>query len=163
MADILDDDRVTLWSPADDPYWAERGLCRAYRNVDFFPARGESTVPAKAVCADCPVAAICLEVALRNMEKYGIWGGTSEKERRVLRRERRDELGLGPRESLRKPVDRIAEPKRHSINHGTVAGYHAHLRHTGPGSACADCLAANRERSRIVVAAYRAHKRGDAA
>ena len=57
--------------------------------VDFFPARGESTRGAKAVCAVCPVASDCLEFALRLKVAHGVWGGLSERERRNLRRDRR--------------------------------------------------------------------------
>ena len=57
--------------------------------VDFFPARGESTRDAKAVCAVCPVRRDCLEFALRLKVAHGVWGGLSERERRNLRRDRR--------------------------------------------------------------------------
>lgn len=50
----------------------------------FYPERGEEVATAKAVCATCPVRAECLAAGL--YEKYGIWGGTSERERRKLRR-----------------------------------------------------------------------------
>jgi WhiB family redox-sensing transcriptional regulator len=42
---------------------------------------------AKAVCAQCPVKAQCLEFAITTNQEYGVWGGTSEEERRVLRRQ----------------------------------------------------------------------------
>jgi WhiB family redox-sensing transcriptional regulator len=42
---------------------------------------------AKAVCAGCDVRADCLEFAISTNQEYGIWGGTSEEERRVLRRQ----------------------------------------------------------------------------
>jgi WhiB family redox-sensing transcriptional regulator len=41
---------------------------------------------AKAVCATCPVQSECLEFAIATNQEYGVWGGTSEEERRVLRR-----------------------------------------------------------------------------
>jgi WhiB family redox-sensing transcriptional regulator len=52
----------------------------------FFPARGEDTMPAKLVCAICPVCQPCLDYAMRTNERWGIWGGKSERERRRLRR-----------------------------------------------------------------------------
>jgi WhiB family transcriptional regulator, redox-sensing transcriptional regulator len=55
----------------------------------FFPLRGESTAPAKAACRGCVVREECLEYALANGEKFGIWGGMSERERRRLRRDRK--------------------------------------------------------------------------
>lgn len=54
----------------------------------FFPERGGSQQPAKAMCAVCPVRAECLEYALTFKIKHGTWGGMSERERRGLRRQR---------------------------------------------------------------------------
>ena len=54
----------------------------------FFPERGASTREAKEVCRGCVVRGECLEYALANGEKFGIWGGLSERERRRLRRQR---------------------------------------------------------------------------
>ena len=54
----------------------------------FFPERGASTREAKEVCRGCVVRMDCLEYALDNGEKFGIWGGLSERERRRLRRQR---------------------------------------------------------------------------
>lgn len=54
----------------------------------FFPDRGESAAPAKTACGRCPVKNECLEFALSNGEKFGIWGGASERERRRIRRRR---------------------------------------------------------------------------
>lgn len=56
----------------------------------FFPEKGGSTRDAKSVCRGCEVREMCLQYALANDEKFGIWGGLSERERRRLRR------GLGP-------------------------------------------------------------------
>jgi WhiB family redox-sensing transcriptional regulator len=74
------------------PDWRDDALCVRYvGEVDFFPARGESTAAAKAVCAACPVRDACLEYALRADIHCGVWGGLSELERRQLRRTRRRE------------------------------------------------------------------------
>ena len=54
----------------------------------FFPERGASTKEAKEVCRGCIVKEDCLEYALSHGEKFGIWGGMSERERRRLRRQR---------------------------------------------------------------------------
>ncbi len=65
--------------------WAERGTCRPGATTDlFFPTRGESLAPAKALCRACPVIAECREWAMAH-EKYGVWGGLSENERQRLR------------------------------------------------------------------------------
>jgi WhiB family transcriptional regulator, redox-sensing transcriptional regulator len=68
--------------------WQQQAACVHHREVDFFPARGESVRDAKAVCACCPVRAQCLDFALRLKVAHGVWGGLSERERRSLRRER---------------------------------------------------------------------------
>lgn len=54
----------------------------------FFPERGASTKEAKAVCQGCVVREECLEYAIAHGEKFGIWGGLSERERRRIRRQR---------------------------------------------------------------------------
>ena len=54
----------------------------------FFPERGASTKEAKLVCQGCVVREDCLEYVLSNGEKFGIWGGLSERERRRIRRQR---------------------------------------------------------------------------
>jgi WhiB family redox-sensing transcriptional regulator len=70
--------------------WRDDAECvRHPGNVDFFPERGESVRAAKAVCAQCPVKAECLEYAMQWNHLSGVWGGLSERERRQLRRRRR--------------------------------------------------------------------------
>lgn len=73
----------------DERYdWRDYGTCRTRPDINFFPERGENTRPAKVLCATCPVRDVCREVALANGERYGIWGGLSERERRRIRRQR---------------------------------------------------------------------------
>ena len=69
---------------ADSPWWWFAGLCAQTDPELFFPEKGGSTRQAKAVCAVCPVRAQCLEHALAHDERHGVWGGTSEPERRRL-------------------------------------------------------------------------------
>ena len=70
--------------------WWDDAACVDYPNPDaFFPGVGEDTMEAKRICFRCPVRLQCLDHALRVGEKYGIWGGYSEKQRRVLRRQQR--------------------------------------------------------------------------
>ena len=64
--------------------WAEEGLCAQADPDAWFPEKGGSTREGKAICARCPVAAECLDYALANNERFGIWGGMSERERRRL-------------------------------------------------------------------------------
>ena len=71
--------------PFDDQPWAADASCRHSDPDLFFPERGHSTREAKLVCAGCPVRVECLDYALDNSIKYGIWGGLSEHQRRPRR------------------------------------------------------------------------------
>lgn len=71
------------------PSFMDLGSCRGLDPDIFFPDRGESLKPAKSVCEKCIVKDECLEYALDSGERFGIWGGTSERERRRMRRARR--------------------------------------------------------------------------
>lgn len=64
--------------------WRNDSACQDADPALFFPERGASTEPAKAICMTCPVFDPCWEAGLR--EKSGIWAGTSERERRRIRR-----------------------------------------------------------------------------
>lgn len=75
------------------PEWMEAAACRGMDTNMFFPERGEPVDNARAVCARCPVNAECLEYALANRDKFGVWGGKSERERRKLRSARYHEKG----------------------------------------------------------------------
>jgi WhiB family redox-sensing transcriptional regulator len=83
-------------SPEDPEYyakdpnrnWMSQANCMGVDPDLFFPERGESVKEAKEVCATCIVKQRCLEYALDNNEKFGIWGGSSERERRRMRKQR---------------------------------------------------------------------------
>lgn len=64
--------------------WAEEALCAETDPEMFFPEKGGSTKEAKAVCGACLVRAECLDYALETGQRFGIWGGCSERERRRL-------------------------------------------------------------------------------
>lgn len=68
--------------------WQDYANCRGADADLFFPERGASTRRAKGICTACEVRSDCLEYAIVNGEKFGIWGGMSERERRRVRRER---------------------------------------------------------------------------
>jgi hypothetical protein len=68
------------------PDWQVEGLCAETDPEQFFPEKGGSNRQVKAVCGRCPVRDACLEYALANGERFGIWGGLSERERRDLLR-----------------------------------------------------------------------------
>ena len=70
----------------DAQSWQEQALCAETDPEAFFPEKGGSTREAKKICTGCEVKAQCLEYALANDERFGIWGGLSERERRRLRR-----------------------------------------------------------------------------
>lgn len=71
------------------PGWQFRARCAQTDPDAFFPPKGGSTTEPKRICLSCPVRAECLEYALVNDERFGIWGGMSERERRHLARARR--------------------------------------------------------------------------
>ena len=77
------------------PDWQRDGLCRepAYAAVNFFPTKGENQRPALACCAKCLVRSECLAFAQSfegsNNEMHGVWGGTTARERKLLRKQRR--------------------------------------------------------------------------
>ena len=77
---------------ATDDDWRQDALCAETDPEAFFPEKGGSTREAKRVCSGCSVRAECLESALANDERFGIWGGLSERERRRLRLLRRDAI-----------------------------------------------------------------------
>jgi len=66
--------------------WQTDSLCAQTDPEAFFPEKGGSTRDAKKICASCEVRTQCLEYALANDERFGIWGGLSERERRKLRK-----------------------------------------------------------------------------
>lgn len=72
-----------------DLTWRYRGACRGLDPDIFYPASDEEAEPAKAVCGTCAVRQQCLEFALANREREGVWGGATEKERRRILRQRR--------------------------------------------------------------------------
>jgi WhiB family redox-sensing transcriptional regulator len=81
--------RPATWNSEE---WRELGSCRALATSLFFPIgqTGEAEVKiarAKKVCVTCPVREQCLEFAITTNQEYGVWGGHSEEERRVVRRQ----------------------------------------------------------------------------
>jgi len=68
------------------PTWHEQALCAETDPEAFFPEKGGSTREAKKVCVRCEVRMECLEYALAKDERFGIWGGLSERERRRVKR-----------------------------------------------------------------------------
>lgn len=79
---------MSLLGDLPTPEWLADAACRGLDPELFFPSRGQDTSQALAVCRACPVRFECLEAALDRGEKFGIWGGMSERQRRRLRRTR---------------------------------------------------------------------------
>ena len=89
----LPDGAWKLPDAGPDLDWMMFALCQQVDPEKWFPVRGASVTDAKRICRDCPVRTQCLQYALDNDERFGIWGGLSERERRRLKR--------GPRERAR--------------------------------------------------------------
>jgi WhiB family redox-sensing transcriptional regulator len=69
--------------------WMNDGNCKDHPPSTFFPSDGVGVEVAKRICATCPVADECLNYALDNRIDHGVWGGTSERQRRRMLRGRR--------------------------------------------------------------------------
>ena len=80
--------RTSPTQALEDRTWQSKANWMGVDPELFFPERGASTREAKEVCRGCVVKGECLEYALANGEKFGIWGGLSERERRKVRRSR---------------------------------------------------------------------------
>ncbi|TPG34533.1 WhiB family transcriptional regulator [Mycobacterium hodleri] len=84
---VVPDHPNILDEPAvDDEQWQENALCAQTDPEAFFPEKGGSTREAKRICLGCEVKDACLDYALAHDERFGIWGGLSERERRRLKR-----------------------------------------------------------------------------
>ncbi|CAN5601145.1 hypothetical protein BH24ACT5_BH24ACT5_17330 [soil metagenome] len=95
--------------------WTTDAACRGMPADLFFPQQGQPSDQAKAVCAGCPVRTECLNYALTHYELFGIWGGTSQKQRRRLR----------------------SGPRVNAVACGTRSGYQTHQRlHEAVCDAC---------------------------
>lgn len=84
----MDDERSLdiLSAPIiDEKPWAVFASCRAEQGMTFFPQNKSQEKTALAICGICPVRQDCLDHALATNERFGVWGGTTEKQRRKLR------------------------------------------------------------------------------
>ncbi len=85
-SELATDELADLFGLPDEANWQERALCAQTDPEAFFPEKGGSTREAKRVCLACEVRSECLEYALANDERFGIWGGLSERERRRVKK-----------------------------------------------------------------------------
>lgn len=72
---------------SDDLAWQEQALCAQADPEAWFPEKGGTARPAKAICVNCEVREECLQYALDNDERFGVWGGVSERDRRKMSHE----------------------------------------------------------------------------
>jgi WhiB family redox-sensing transcriptional regulator len=86
--------RSIAWSPGaagpllepETPWdWTLLADCQYTDPEAFFPEKGASVREAKRVCAGCLVRNECLEYALETGQRFGIWGGTTERQRRAMK------------------------------------------------------------------------------
>jgi WhiB family redox-sensing transcriptional regulator len=81
-----------------DTEWMASGNCASEPPSRFFPSDGVGVEVARRICATCPVKDECLEHALVNRIDHGVWGGTSERERRRILKRRRTAALSGARD-----------------------------------------------------------------
>ena len=67
------------------PAWMANAACSRAVTAEWFPGKGRAPTTARAVCRSCPVQSDCLDYALANEDLAGVWGGTTERERRAMR------------------------------------------------------------------------------
>ncbi|MGH8885177.1 MAG: WhiB family transcriptional regulator [Egibacteraceae bacterium] len=84
-----------------NPAWRDRAACLGHDPESFFPlgctgSALDQIEQVKAICRRCPVIDDCLEWALETNQDAGVWGGTSEDERRTLRRARQRRRRICP-------------------------------------------------------------------
>ncbi len=78
--------------PLDIAAWYPVGACSDVEPDVMFPTDVRGNEIAKNICAGCAVTSLCLEYALETRQKHGVWGGTSERDRRRILRQRRRAL-----------------------------------------------------------------------
>jgi len=90
MAEVAHTALAELLALADSPAWMQRALCARVDPELFFPEKGGSPRAAKRICRVCPVRGECRAYVLElgHEERFGVWGGLSERERRRRRRDR---------------------------------------------------------------------------
>src|SRR2546430_3857483 len=83
---LMDGQGVVADLLGNAPEWQERALCSQTDPEAFFPEKGGATREAKRICSRCEGKDECPEYAVGHDERFGIWGGLSERERRELKR-----------------------------------------------------------------------------
>lgn len=76
--------------------WRGSALCAQVGPEAFFVEKGGDTRIARQLCAACEVTDECLRYALDTREEFGIWGGTSPRQRKKMRRTERHRTITAP-------------------------------------------------------------------
>ena len=71
-------------NPSPPDGWQDRAACFGIEPNVFFPVSEEEAGPALTYCGICKIREECLAWALKNGERYGVWGGTTEQQRRRI-------------------------------------------------------------------------------
>lgn len=124
--------------PATGTTWKLDGLCREVDADLFFPEVGTPSRKAKETCFACDVRTECLTYALDNNERFGIWGGLNERERRQLRKT--TPTPTPKPVATRSPIPRPEHGGGNPIAPcGTESAYRRHKRYREPiDEACAE-------------------------
>lgn len=77
--------------PEEEKEWRKDALCRGLDSGTFYPSKGDSMLPAYAVCRGCPVRTECLDSAITRGERFGVWAGYTPQERKKIQREAQDQ------------------------------------------------------------------------
>jgi WhiB family redox-sensing transcriptional regulator len=83
MDDTLEFDLLTA-PILDERPWGVFAACKAEMSLTFFPQNRQEERTALMICSTCPVVDQCLDHAIETNERFGVWGGTTERQRRKL-------------------------------------------------------------------------------
>jgi len=82
---VLDDDPLEEFLRWARPSWMLDASCRDHPELSWFPVRGQTITAQLAVCRSCLVRAECEAAGVEGNE-HGVWGATTARQRRVMRR-----------------------------------------------------------------------------
>jgi WhiB family redox-sensing transcriptional regulator len=94
------DESLEIDDARDDLSWQQDALCTQTDPEMFFPEKGGSPADAKRVCDGCDVRERCLQYALDNNERFGVWGGKTKSERDQLRATEKPGRSVSPHKRL---------------------------------------------------------------
>lgn len=112
-----------------DESWRDSAVCAQTDPEVFFPEVGKSHAAAKQICSQCPVRELCLEIALANDERFGVWGGLSNHERLELKKKQKPSFFTqwqSERRQRNEPLTAVTEPERNLTNVAVLLGATEH-------------------------------------